>query len=121
MNDMETVAVLKEASDYCEKLYSGMNTMVENIRNRNLIDLEIYFKNILEGFNWVIEVSIYCSELSNKKIEIIHIEEKLNRYINGFNNLDLLYVQDVVEYELMPQVEVFYEIIYKTLNSLNSN
>ncbi|QCX32367.1 hypothetical protein FDN13_00895 [Caloramator sp. E03] len=118
MNQNENIEILSEAVGYCEKLYSGMNKMVINISERNLIDIETYFKNILEGFNWVLEVSVYASRIIGEKLDLKQIQEKIQKYIDGYNNLDLLYVADVVEFELMPQVEIFYDIINRTLSNI---
>lgn len=118
MNHDEMVNIVSEAYNYSEKLYSGMNTLINNIDNRNLIDLEIYFKNILEGFNWILEVAILVSDIHNEKLDLDNIQEKVTIYVEGYNNIDLLFVRDVVQYELMPQVEIFYNIFNKVLSIL---
>lgn len=119
MNHQETLELLSEAINYCEKLYSGMVSMVKNIDDRNLNQIEEYFKNILEGFNWILEIGVFTSTRCGEELNLQEIHGKLNKYIDGYNNLDLLFVRDVVEYELMPQVEVFYNIFNKGLNTLN--
>lgn len=118
MNREETLEIINEAHDYCEKLYSGMNSLVNNITERNLIDLETYFKNILEGFNWVLEVAVFTTNMYEGKIDLEAVQQKTIIYIEAYNNLDLLLVRDIVEYELMPQVEIFYNILNKTLSSI---
>lgn len=118
MNNEEMIEILKEAYNYCEKLYSGMNTLVRNIEDRNLIDLETYFRNILEGFNWILEIVVLTANIHGEQINLKSIQQKVNLYVEGYNNLDLLFVRDVVEYELMPQVEMMYSIICKSLNIL---
>lgn len=118
MNQDEKKEILSESVSYCEKLYSGMNKIIINISERNLIDIETYFKNILEGFNWVLEVSVFACNIIGEKLDLTQIQEKIQKYIDGYNNLDLLYVSDVVEFELMPQVEIFYDIINRTLGNM---
>lgn len=121
MNKEELLEINNEAYNYCEKLYRGMNTLIKNIEDRNLTDLEIYFKNILEGFNWIVEVAVSLTDIHGEKLDLKNIQEKINKYVEGYNNLDLLFVSDVVEYELMPQVEILYNIFYKSLNVLQNS
>lgn len=121
MNKEELFEINNEAYNYCEKLYSGMNTLIKNIEDRNLTDLEIYFKNILEGFNWIVEVAVSLTDIHGEKLDLKNIQQKVNKYVEGYNNLDLLFVSDVVEYELMPQVEILYNIFYKSLNILQNS
>lgn len=120
MKNEEMLEILNEAFDYCEKLYSGMNTLIKNIEARNLIDLEAYYKNILEGFNWIVEVAVSSTNIHGEKIDLKNIQQKVNKYVEGYNNLDLLFLSDVMEYELMPQVEILYNIFYKSLNILQN-
>lgn len=120
MNHDEILGLISEAYEYCEKLYSGMKTLTDNIDKRNLVDLEIYFKNILEGFNWVFQIAVSVADIHGEKLDLKNIHQKVNMYIEAYNNLDLLLVRDIVEYELMQQVEVFYNIFNKTLNILQN-
>lgn len=121
MNHDEILEIISEAYEYCEKLYSGMNTLIDNIDKRNLVDLEIYFKNILDGFNWTLEVVISSNDIHGEKVDLEIIQQKITMYIEGYNNLDLIFVRDVVEYELMPQVEMFYNIFNKVLSVLQNS
>lgn len=121
MNHEEILDIINEAYNYCEKLYSGMNALVKNIEDRNLIDLESYFKNILEGFNWILEVGVLATDIHREQLDLKNIHQKVNMYVEGYNNLDLLFVRDVVEYELMPQVEILYNIFFKSLNMLQNS
>jgi hypothetical protein len=118
MNNKEALDITIEAYEYCQKLYNGMSTLINMISQRNLKDLEVYFKNILEGFNWILEVTILTQNYHNYSFDIKSSNDKINKYINGYNNLDLLYVSDVVEYELMPQIEVFYNYFIEIINNL---
>lgn len=118
MNHEEMIELINEAYTYCEKLYSGMSKFIKNIEDRNLTELETYFKNILEGFNWVLEVEVLSIDIHGETIDLESIQQKVNIFVEGYNNLDFLFVRDVVEYELMPQVEIIYNVFYKALNIL---
>ncbi|WP_238883202.1 hypothetical protein [Clostridium sp. YIM B02551] len=115
VND-ETIEIIKEAYEYCEKLYNGMNSLTKSIDERNLLDLETYFKNILEGFNWILEVGNFATTIvEGEKLDLETISQMVNEYINAYNNLDLLLVRDIIEYELMPQVEIIYNILKRVI------
>jgi hypothetical protein len=98
-----------------------MGVLIKNINERNLTDLEVYFKNILEGFNWILEVAVITSDIHKEEVEVKAAEQKVNLYIEGYNNLDLLFVSDVVEYELMPKVEKLYNLFYNSLAILQNS
>lgn len=118
MNKDEILEIVNEAYNYSEKLYSGMNTLVNNIDKRNLEDIDVYFKNVLEGFNWLLEVVVLIKNVNKDELNLQSVYEKVNKYVEGYNNIDILLVRDIVEYELMPQVEVFYNIFNKSLSIL---
>lgn len=120
MKQNEIVEIVTEAYNYSQKLYNGMDSLINNIDTRNLSDLNDYFKNILDGFNWVLEVVILSNEFNGENLDLNNINEKINKYIEAYNNIDILLVRDIVEYELMPQVEVFYEMFGKYLVKLQN-
>lgn len=115
MNNDEILQIINEAYEYCVKLYNGMGSVVINIKDRNLNELEEYFKNILEGFNWITEIIFSLRDFYNEKIELCIIEKKTKLLVEAYYNFDLLFFSDVIEYELMPQVEEFYNILGKLL------
>lgn len=117
MNNNEILEIIDEAYDYCEKLYSGMGNMVINIKNRDLDQIEQYLKNILEGFTWVVEVVTSSKQIYNEQIDLLSIQEKIKMFVEAYNNMDLLLLSDIVEYELMIQVEQLYKILSKIKSS----
>lgn len=110
MNQNEVCDIIKEAHEYCEKLYNGMNTLVNNIDNRTLKELDVYVKNILEGFNWLLEIIVVSKINIYNPLELNIIHEKINKYVEAYNNIDILLIRDILECELMPYVEIFYSI-----------
>lgn len=119
---MDSNEIISEAYNYSEKLYNGMNTLINNIDSRNLENIEEYFKNILEGFNWLLEVAISIKNSNEIELDIDNIYGKVKSFVEAYNNIDILLVRDIVQYELMPQVEVFYNIYNEALGIMqNSN
>ncbi|GFP77109.1 hypothetical protein [Clostridium fungisolvens] len=121
MNNNENLEIASEAYEYCEKLYDGMGSLVNNINDRNLNDLEIYFKNILTGFNWIIEVIILLRNIHKQDIDLAIIQQKITSYTEAYNNLDLLLLSDIIEYELMAEVEGVYKLLAETIMALQNN
>lgn len=120
MSNYESLDIASEAYEYCEKLYSGMGSLVKNINDRNLDDLEIYFKNILSGFNWVMEVIILLRDIHKENIELSITKKKISEYTEAYNNLDLLLLSDIIEYEMIPEVEVAYNLLAETIMRLQN-
>ncbi|QAA31658.1 hypothetical protein [Clostridium manihotivorum] len=120
MNNYESLEIAIEAHEYCEKLYSGMGSLVNNINDRNLDDLEVYFKNILSGFNWVMEVIILLRDLHKENIDLAITQKKISEYNEAYNNLDLLLLSDIIEYEMMPEVEMAYNLLSETIMRLQN-
>lgn len=111
MENDEVFQIVNEAYEYSIRLYNGMDSFVEKISSRDMKNLESSFKDILEGFNWLLQVIILLNKNGDKNIDLGSIEKKVKLFIEAYNNLDILLFSNIIEYELMPQVELFYNIL----------
>lgn len=107
----EVFEIINEAYEYSIRLYNGMDSLVQKINSRDIKDLETSFKEILEGFNWLFQIIILLNKNGDKNVDLEGIEKKVKLFIEAYSNLDILLFSNLIEYELMPQVEEFYNIL----------
>ncbi|WP_408955670.1 hypothetical protein [Natroniella sp. ANB-PHB2] len=117
-----TLDSLKEAENYLPRLISGIDEIINSFSQGEKSKAYKLLNQALEGFQWLsilidnletISDSIYEDMDLNRVIK--NWESNLNEFLTAFENQDIILLSDILEYELLPVLEEYLEII-KDLN-----
>lgn len=79
----QQVEALQVAHEYSAKLINGINNVLTELKGNRLLDTDEYLKEIVNGINWLIEVTNKTLEVINEK-EVLIDKERVNDAINEF-------------------------------------
>jgi hypothetical protein len=114
-NIIEKKEVLNTAYTYMEKLISGINAAVELFRAGNEYDALEYMKYIIEGLQWEIEVLALTRSEIVQDLNPDEINGFLTEMVNALENTDYVLLADLMEYEIMPILEKWYNALKITI------
>lgn len=77
----QQVEALQVAHEYSAKLINGINNIITELRGGRLLDTDEYLKEIVNGINWLIEVTNRTLDVINEK-EVLIDKERVNDAIN---------------------------------------
>lgn len=103
--------VLKSGYDYIEALYLGIKQVTEHFKEGQSMKGQSMLAQILEGLNWLVEVISLTKDI---QVEVIDIEElipMLSEIIEGLQNNDEVLINDILQYEIAPILEAWYDKI----------
>lgn len=63
--------IIKELSDYSDKIITGVDTVITELRGDKANDTDELFNLVIQGINWEIEVFNSCEALINEDRVII--------------------------------------------------
>lgn len=79
----QQVEALQVAHEYSVKMINGVNNVVTELKGNKLPDTDAYLKEIVNGINWLIEVTNRTLDVINEN-EVLIDKERVNETINEF-------------------------------------
>ena len=79
----QQVEELHVAHEYSTKIINGINTVTAELKGGRLLDTDEYLKEIVNGINWLIEVTNRTLDVINEN-ELLIDKERVNDAINEF-------------------------------------
>ena len=106
---------LSTAEEYLPKLISGIDEIIDKFSKGS--DWEGYkmLSESLEGFQWLnsLLMNLKSVDIDEKKLEkfITDWQKNLQKLQNAMENQDLILISDLLEYELLPILKNYLELI----------
>lgn len=79
----QQVEALQVAHEYSAKLINGIDNVLTELKGNRLLDTDEYLKEIVNGINWLIEVTNRTLEVINEN-ELVIDREQVNDAIKEF-------------------------------------
>jgi hypothetical protein len=102
--------VIESAINYIPRMKKTLLKTIDYMQSdRENLGMEI-LKELPEGMGWLLDLSTTFSFMDDKlkfNIDKENIDEALNNILEGINNLDYIMIVDSIEYELIPQIEIY--------------
>lgn len=110
----EKMQVIESLVEYIPKLEFGIKEITECAQSgqENKFLEKIYYG--LEGIEWVINATALTSDIHGINIDIINLNELFKEMLAGIENGDYILVCDIIEYEFLPQLEYWKDILIKS-------
>ena len=77
----QQVEALQVAHEYSVKIINGISNVITELRGGRLLDTDEYLKEIVNGINWLIEVTNRTLDVINEN-EVLIDKERVNVAIN---------------------------------------
>lgn len=74
-NRQQQIEALQVAHDYSKRLINGIKNVSEELRGNRLVDTDKYLNEVLNGINWIIEVTNATLSVLNEDEEVINKEQ----------------------------------------------
>lgn len=97
--------VLKELISYSDNLIPALQTLIEELRNEELEDTNVFLNDVINGINWEIEVFNQCASLINAKSSYIDKKSMITAVKNlgiSLSSGNKLLVADCLEADFLP-------------------
>ncbi|MFD3157511.1 hypothetical protein ACFIJ5_11700 [Haloimpatiens sp. FM7330] len=104
----EDIEVLKIAKKYMENMNDAILKAAEYIQNEDYykgMDLVI---NITDGLEWIIQLIVSRNDIYTGNMGIDEFTNKIKEIVEAFENQDYILIGDLLEYEIKPIVENYY-------------
>lgn len=81
----QQLEALEVASNYCKKLITGIENIINELTSQKHSDTDEYLKHIISGINWTIEIFNGTKELINQDLIVID-KEIVNNSVVALND-----------------------------------
>ena len=102
----ETLELYDSLKNYIINLESGINKIIEKIHTGNENEFLSMIVDAVDGIDWTIK-AIYLTQNHHDIKEVDKLNNILQEAINGLENNDYIFVADIFEYEVLPEVELW--------------
>jgi hypothetical protein len=117
----EKIQALLTAHEYIEKVYIGVQQATESFRIGDDAEGNNTLTQIIDGFKWIIEVLTLTRDVQANPIDIDCIGNILSEIIEALENGDSVLIADMLQYEVIPILEKWYDEIASTLGAYKEN
>ncbi|WP_032121979.1 hypothetical protein [Clostridium amazonitimonense] len=111
----EQVEVLQTAREYMGNLTRGMDGCIIDLREGRINEGLSLISPILEGMQWIYDVVRLTKDVQKDPMDEKEMEDKLKEMIEAFENQDFVLISDLMEYEILPILNLWKDGISKTL------
>lgn len=115
----EMLETLLSAYEYIPKLYEGIQTVISQYRESKIIEANEMIVAITEGLQWLTEAIDLTRDAQKEAINIFEINDSIAEIIEALENEDTVLLADLLEYELLEKLEVWYDKIGASLEGMN--
>lgn len=117
-NDQERVdpiEVLMTAKEYLERLIPGVANTADYLRNGNEHEGSRMMVYIVDGLQWLADAIMLTTEHQVEKIDFMEITPFFTQINEALENLDYIFLGDLLEYEIVPILETWKLKLLKTV------
>lgn len=107
----EKIQALLTVYGYIEKVYIGVQQATESFRIGDDTEGNKTLTQIIDGLNWMTEVLILTRDAQTNSIDIAGIGTILTELIEALENSDSVLIADMLQYEILPILEKWYDEI----------
>lgn len=127
-------ATLKNADDYLKKFIPGLKKFSDSLQSggqsEDFDSFIAYIKGwisvvqLIETVRQLLGVNFHKTKIKGKTISTINseLQKVLKQILDAFQNQDMVYLQDLLRYELIPNIEkmrLVIDLLEKTAKKLN--
>ena len=112
--DSEVMEVITTATSYMDNIINGIELIVNSYRGGDYYKGKEHMKDLVEGLLWLNEVLAYTKSFHS--INPLELTGIFNEMITAFENTDTVMLSDLLEYEVLPVIEVWQVKLKKEVN-----
>lgn len=111
MHMNEELEALGSAREYMTKLYQGIKDNVALYRVGRETEANAMFIEIVDGFTWVVDVLTLTRKAQGEVISMGETKQICAEMIEALENSDTVLIADMLEYEVLPLLDEWYDAI----------
>ncbi|HDK7155691.1 TPA: hypothetical protein PTV43_000802 [Clostridium botulinum] len=118
----EKLEVLNTAKDYMINLNSAIIKSAEYLQNGDYFNGTDLIISITDGLEWIVQLITLRKDIYEKDMEVNKLIDNAKEVVEAFENEDYVLIGDLLQYEISPIIEEYYDktsLLLKNLNKEN--
>lgn len=109
----EKEELIQSLYEYLPRLHNGINTNVEYYRTNQSGRADELIIEVIDGLSWTVDAVMLIDRMDNNNINIQELKEVFSEMLLAIENEDRVLIADMLEYEIMPKIEEWFNIVQK--------
>lgn len=111
----EKVEALRTALEYIPKLKKGVEDISEAYEGGDYEKGSQIIVEASEGFQWIINLVAVTKDVLKEELDEKELTEKFSEVVEALQNEDYILVGDLFQYEILPILEQYEDVISKSI------
>ncbi|AUM96507.1 TPA: hypothetical protein LA742_002313 [Clostridium botulinum] len=117
----EKSEVLNTAKEYMTNLNNAIIKSAKYLQNGDYFNGTNLIINITDGLEWIVQLITLRKDIYEEDMEVNKLMDNIKEVVEAFENEDYILIGDLLQYEISPIVEGYYDKTLLLLESLNKD
>lgn len=117
----EKLEVLNTAKEYMINLNNAIIKSAEYLQNGDYFNGTNLIISITDGLEWIVQIITLRKDIYKKDMEVNNLVDNIKEVVEAFENEDYILIGDLLQYEISPIIEEYYDKTLLLLEELNKN
>ncbi|WP_097025890.1 hypothetical protein [Clostridium peptidivorans] len=117
----EKLEVLNTAKDYMINLNNAIVRAAEYLQNGDYFNGTDLIISITDGLEWIVQLVTLRKDIYEEDMEVNKFTDNVKEVVEAFENEDYVLIGDLLQYEISPIVEEYYDKTLLLLEGSNKD
>ncbi|MDS1002895.1 hypothetical protein P9J83_05175 [Clostridium sporogenes] len=117
----EKLEVLNTAKEYMINLNNAIVKSAEYLQSGDYFNGTNLIISITDGLEWIVQLVILRKDIYGENMKVNNLIDNVKEIIEAFENEDYILIGDLLQYEISPIVEEYYNKTLLLLKNKNKN
>ncbi|KGK86059.1 hypothetical protein [Clostridium sp. HMP27] len=105
----EKTEVLNTAKDYMVNLNNAIIKSAEYLQSGDCFNGTNLIIDITDGLEWIVQLITIRSDIYGDEIKTTSLIHNIKEIVGAFENEDYIFIGDLLQYEISPIIEEYYD------------